>query len=253
MFESFEESRFQASEPTPSAIPVLDAMQSTVQDTVSECEEVQGYSIERVMTICSIARRTAFKYAAEILEVWFWVPEYEFRVNGVYSELALAEIKRRKALGNLENYRSVVHGENTEVIALHQQQQPTEQTVTVDPPVSAIARIQQDRYVVPNFGSDRLAKAQERSNNQRSSLTNTRERVRQALLGLATQTAEDTVAGSLDKQSEREAIYEEAYADGLEELQIRHAAKRDAAADWEAFKAQAMGKPPTGNASSVAS
>jgi hypothetical protein len=101
--------------------------------------------------------------------------------------------------------------------------------------------------MVPNFRSDRLAKAQERSNNQRSSLTNTRDRVRQALLGLATQTAEDTVADSLEKQAEREAIYEEAYADGLEELQIRHAAKRDAAADWEAFKAQAMGKQPVGN------
>ncbi|HEY9607656.1 MAG TPA: hypothetical protein V6C85_39085 [Allocoleopsis sp.] len=66
------------------------------------------------MSICSIARRTAFKYASEVIQTWFWLPEYEFRVNGVYSEFALTELKRRKALGTLDNYRDVVHRENAD-------------------------------------------------------------------------------------------------------------------------------------------
>jgi hypothetical protein len=98
MFEFSNEYTFQASEPSPSASSVRDALQGTMQGTASECSEVQGYSVEQIMDKCSIARRTAFKYAAEVLEVWFWLPEYKFRINGVYSTLALAELKRRKAL-----------------------------------------------------------------------------------------------------------------------------------------------------------
>jgi len=134
MFEFSDEYTSQASEPSPSTSSVRDAVQGTMQGTVSECSEVQGYSVEQIMDKCSIARRTAFKYAAEVLEVWFWLPDYEFRVNGVYSTLALAELKRRKALGSLENYRSVVHRENGEAIATYQQQkQPTQQPTTKQP------------------------------------------------------------------------------------------------------------------------
>lgn len=256
MFESFDESTFQALESIPSATPVsdtpADALHRTARETVSECKEVQGYSIEQIMSICSIARRTAFKYATEVVQTWFWLPEYEFRVNGVYSEFALSELKRRKALGTPENYRSVVHSENEAAIAAYQsKQQPTAQAanteVVEEPTAGTLARIQQDRYVVPSYGSDRLAKAQERRNNQRSSLTNTRERVRQALLNLATQTAEDKSADELDREARHEEIYEESYAEALEELQIKNAAKRDAVADWEEFKRQAMGKGQTPN------
>lgn len=260
MFESFDESMFQASEPTPSATPVQDALhrtlQGTVQESVPKCKEVQGYSIEQIMSICSIARRTAFKYASEVIQTWFWLPEYEFRVSGIYSEFALTELKRRKALGTLDNYRGVIHSENAEAIADYQsKQQSTAQvadTEVVDEPTAGtLARIQQDRYMVSNYGSDRLAKAQERRNNQSSSLANTRERVRQAFLGLATQMAENASADELEKQTRHEEIYEESYAEALEEMQIKNAAKRDAVADWEAFSRQAMGKAHTPNGSNV--
>lgn len=56
MFESFDEFTFQGIEPIPSATPVLDTLQGAVQGTVSECKDVQGYSIEQIMSICSIAR-----------------------------------------------------------------------------------------------------------------------------------------------------------------------------------------------------
>lgn len=238
-----------------------DSLLSDCQGTATETRHtakaeaiLPPYTGKKIQDSLGISERTFYRYLAEIKDAWFWLSEATFREGKGYSSLTLEQMERRNSLSSKDEYVALIHGENAKVIALYQQTepQPIEQTVTVDPPVSAITRIQQDRYMVPNFGSDRLAKAQERSNNQRSSLTNTQERVRQALLGLATQTAEDTIAGSLDKQSEREAIYEEAYADGLEELQIRHAAKRDAAADWESFKAQAMGKQP-GNAPAAVS
>lgn len=137
MFEFSNEYTFQASEPSPSASSVRDALQGTMQGTASECSEVQGYSVEQIMDKCSIARRTAFKYAAEVLEVWFWLPEYEFRINGVYSTLALAELKRRKALGSLENYRNVVHRENGKAIATYQQEKQPTQPPTTKQPIEA--------------------------------------------------------------------------------------------------------------------
>jgi hypothetical protein len=131
MAKDIEASVFEVTDSIPDATPVPDAMQGTMQSTASGCNEVQRYSMEQVMSICSIARRTAFKYAAEILGVWYWLPEYKFRVNGVYSEFALGELKRRKALGNLENYQSVVHSENTDMIALWKaSQQPAPETPT---------------------------------------------------------------------------------------------------------------------------
>jgi hypothetical protein len=116
MAKEIDLSMFEATTSSLSASLMQDTLQGTMQGTASECNEVQGYSIEQVMTICSIARRTAFKYASEVIQTWYWLPEYEFRVNGVYSEFALAELKRRKSLGTPENYRVVVHQENAEAI-----------------------------------------------------------------------------------------------------------------------------------------
>jgi hypothetical protein len=213
-------------------------------------EQMKLYTAEDLRLLFSPdsqTTRTVRDLVAKVREAYHWLDETQFKRGDKFTQFTFDQIKGMKESGlTQKQWIAQIQKQAPKPI-----EQPTEQAVRIDPPVSALTRIQSDRYMVPNFGSDRLAKAQERSNNQRSSLTNTRDRVRQALLGLATQTAEDTVADSLEKQAEREAIYEEAYADGLEELQIRHAAKRDAVADWEAFKAQAMGKPPVENGSSV--
>jgi len=117
MAKETDSSTFKATSSPSSASSMQDTLQGTMQGTVSDCNEGQGYSIDQVMSTCSIARRTAFKYAAEILEVWYWLPEYKFRVNGIYSKFALAELKKRKSLGTPENYRQVTHQENAKAIA----------------------------------------------------------------------------------------------------------------------------------------
>lgn len=264
MFESSDESKLQPLDPIPSATPVQDALHDTMHLIASECSEVQGYSIEQIMTICSIARRTAFKYAAEVLEVWYWLPEYEFRVNGVYSEFALAELKRRKALGNLENYQSVIHRENAEVITQFKasQQQQTEpvveesggqlaKAVSVEV-VPSLVSLQENLYKVGDFGASRLALANERLTQTGQDLNLTLDQTREAMRNLALQKYQTSQADEAEKQQRLNAVYMQAYQEELALIQARNMAREDARMQALQLE-QAMGKVPAPNGSSVAS
>jgi uncharacterized protein YukE len=128
----------------------------------------------------------------------------------------------------------------------------TTEVVEEELPVSEIARIRQDRYHVPNTGSNRLAKAQQTHQMQRSNLQNTRERVQQAFFGLAVQTHENFQAEQLENEAGKEQTFEEAYADELEKIQIENAAREAARADYAAFQEQVrMGNVPAPTASSA--
>ncbi len=269
MAKEIDLSMFEAPPLPSSASTVLSALEDTVQGecihTPTECnaqDESASYSIEQIASICGVARRTAFKYAAEVIEVHFWLKEADFRINGVYNSLALTEIKSRKSHAKLEDYRQAVHAAKAEEIATYQsQQQPeapipqagqlaTTEVVEDEPTVSAIARIRQDRYHVPATGSNRLAKAQQTHQTQRSNLQNTHERVRQAFLGLAVQTHENLQAEQLETEANKEETFERAYSDELERIQIENAAREAARADYAAFQEQVrMGNVPAPTAS----
>lgn len=119
-----------------SASPVIDTLQDTLH---TQCNALEvsaspkpGYAIDEVAQFLGIARRTAFKYASEVLEVWFWLAESEFRNAGIYTELALTELKNRKSFARLDDYRQAVHDANADHIQTIQQQtsqQPTEPAV----------------------------------------------------------------------------------------------------------------------------
>ncbi len=268
MAKEIDSSAFEASELLTSASPVQDtlpdALHSTVHESASECIEVQGYSIEKIMTICNIARRTAFKYASEVLQVWYWKPETDFRVSGFYSELALSEIKRRKGLGTLDAYRGAIHSENEAAIAAYQsRQQPeaaipqagqlaTTEVVGEDPTISEITRIRENRYYVPDSGSNRLARAQETRQTQRFNLNDTRQRVQQAFLGLAVQTHENQQATEIEREADKEQLFEKTYANELERIQVENAAREAARADYAAFQEQVrMGNAHVPTTSSI--
>lgn len=123
MIESFDGSRFQSFEQTSSATPVQDTLHGTLQGTVQEgamhSEQVQGYTIEQITALCRVARRTAFKYAKDLLEVWYWLPESEFRLNGIYTPFALQEMTKLKEMG-LAAYRELTHQQNADAIAASQ-------------------------------------------------------------------------------------------------------------------------------------
>lgn len=131
MSESSDESRSRTSEDTLSATPVPctrpNALQGTVQDSVMHSGKVQSYTIEQITALCGIARRTAFKYAKDLLEVWYWLPESEFRVNGIYTPFALQEMGKLKEMG-INAYRELIHRQNAD------QLQTSQPEVTIESP-----------------------------------------------------------------------------------------------------------------------
>jgi len=135
MAKDIDLTTFETSTASASTSLVHHALQGTVQ---AECihipiefnaqQESASYSIEQIVSICGVARRTAFKYAAEVIEVHFWLKEADFRVNGAYNELALNEIKNRKSYAKLEDYRQAVHDANADLLQTIQQQTPKQPT-----------------------------------------------------------------------------------------------------------------------------
>ncbi len=219
-----------------------------------------------------------FKTTDRSIQNWYgivataynWLPESELKTgtgkNTRYTSLCIAkmtELKAARDAGQTANdWIASVQQQNAEEIAAHQsQQQPeapqtgqlaTTEVVEEEPTVSAIARIQQDRYHVPATGSNRLARAQETRQSQRFNLNDTRQRVQQAFLGLAVQTHENEQAKEIEREADKEQTFEEAYADELERIQIENAAREAARADYAAFQEQVrMGNAHAPTASSA--
>jgi hypothetical protein len=131
MSKEIDLSTFEATALPSSASPVNDTLQGTLHTQCNAQEESaspkEGYSIDEVAQILGIARRTAFKYASEVLEVWHWLDESEFRKTGIYTEFALTELKTRKTFARLDDYRQAVHEANRDRI-----QQPIEAEIEDD-------------------------------------------------------------------------------------------------------------------------
>jgi hypothetical protein len=129
MSKEIDSSTFEATTPPSSASPVINTLQGTLYTQCnaleSDASPKQAYTIDEVAQILGIARRTAFKYASEVLEVWFWLSEAEFRKVGIYTEFALTELKNRKSFARLDDYRQAVHDANVDRIQ-QTLQQPTE-------------------------------------------------------------------------------------------------------------------------------
>jgi len=141
MAKEIDLSSFEANTVSASASPVNDTLQAQMHTHCNALEASastkEGYSIDEVAQILGIARRTAFKYASEVLEVWFWLDEVEFRKTGIYTEFALIELKSRKSFARLDDYRHAVHEANRDCIQAIEQ--PTEPAVNT----SALARFVQ--------------------------------------------------------------------------------------------------------------
>jgi hypothetical protein len=71
MAKEIDLSMFEATTSSLSASLMQDTLQGTMQGTASECNEVQGYSIEQVMTIClsqgELLSSTLLKYTDLVL------------------------------------------------------------------------------------------------------------------------------------------------------------------------------------------
>ncbi len=141
MAKEIDSSSFETNTVSASARPVTDTLQAQVHTQCNaqqaSASSKEGYSIDEVAQNLGVARRTAFKYASEVLEVWFWLDEAEFRKTGIYTEFALTELKSRKSFARVDDYRQAVHEANSD--RLEAIEQPIEPAVNI----STLARFVQ--------------------------------------------------------------------------------------------------------------
>jgi hypothetical protein len=110
-----------------------------------------------------ITERTVFKYANRILEAWHWLPESEFRSNGIYTRRALEAMQELKSCKNASEYVSKVARENqkpqqankTSTSALV----PTRHTEALE---TKLATIQRNTTALNLSVQDRIAAIKER-------------------------------------------------------------------------------------------
>jgi hypothetical protein len=248
------------------------------RETVPEVRESGDEGKTSMKSAVELAKD--FKTSDRSIQNWYgivttaysWLPEAELKTgtgkNTRYTALCIAkmgELKAARDAGQTANdWIASIQQQNAEAIAAYQsQQQPeapipqagqlaTTEVVEDEPTISAIARVRENRYYVPDSGSNRLARAQETRQSQRFNLNDTRQRVQQAFLGLAVQTHENQQAKEIEREADKEQTFEEAYADELERIQIENAARETARADYAAFQKQVrMGNVPAPTASSA--
>ncbi|MBD2208084.1 hypothetical protein H6G33_37485 [Calothrix sp. FACHB-1219] len=113
--------------------------------------------------ILGITERTVFKYANRILEAWHWLPESEFRANGIYTQKALDQMQRLKDIGNASEYAQQVAREN------HKPQQATTKTTAAIVPhrqtealETKLATIQKNTTALNISVQDRILAIKER-------------------------------------------------------------------------------------------
>ncbi len=140
MAKEIDSSSFETNTVSASARPVTDTLQAQVHTQCNaqqaSASSKEGYSIDEVAQNLGVARRTAFKYASEVLEVWDWLDEADFRKTGTYTEFALTELKNRKSFARLDDYRQAVHEANADRIQAVQQ--PIEAELVDESPAGMI-------------------------------------------------------------------------------------------------------------------
>lgn len=130
MAKTIDKTEFEVIEFTPSEPALHDALQGTVQgecnaliDSASmHSPQCKGFTIKELAQQLKVAKRTAYKYVKDVIEVWYWLSESEFRSEGIYTQFALDEMLKLKAMKSLDAYRELVQDENA--IAIQQDYKP---------------------------------------------------------------------------------------------------------------------------------
>ncbi|NER47582.1 MAG: hypothetical protein F6J92_12930 [Symploca sp. SIO1A3] len=99
--------------------PECNALDVSAEEKTSECNE---YTIKQIAQELGLSKRSAYKYVKDVIEVWYWLSESEFRSEGIYTQFALSEMLKLKAMKSLEAYRELIHDENA--VAIQQESQP---------------------------------------------------------------------------------------------------------------------------------
>lgn len=113
---------------------------------------------KKIAELLGTTERTVFKYANRILEAWHWLPESEFRSNGIYTRRALEAMQELKSCKNASEYASKVSREN------HKPQQANKTSTSALAPVrhtealeTKLATIQKSTTALNVSVQDRIA------------------------------------------------------------------------------------------------
>ncbi|NET58822.1 MAG: hypothetical protein F6K47_22535 [Symploca sp. SIO2E6] len=93
--------------------PECNALTPSAEEKTSECN---GYTIKQIAQELGLSKRSAYKYAKDVVEVWYWLDESEFRSDGIYTEFALQEMVNLKASKSLDVYRETVRDEYAQTV-----------------------------------------------------------------------------------------------------------------------------------------
>ncbi|NET58984.1 MAG: hypothetical protein F6K47_23425 [Symploca sp. SIO2E6] len=93
--------------------PECNALDVSAEEKSSECN---GYTIKQIAQELGLSKRSAYKYAKDVVEVWYWLDESEFRSDGIYTEFALQEMVNLKASKSLDVYRETVRDEYAQTV-----------------------------------------------------------------------------------------------------------------------------------------
>ena len=86
--------------------------------------DTTGYTVQEMVEKLELSKRTVFRYVKHLINTWYWLPETDFRVNGLYTEFALQEALKLKAT-SFPAYQESVHDEYAETI-----QEPSQPEIT---------------------------------------------------------------------------------------------------------------------------
>ena len=124
MAKTIDTTDFHPIETTSSEPALQAALQCTVQpechahsvSAEEKSSECNGYTIKQIAQELGLSKRSAYKYAKDVVEVWYWLDESEFRSDGIYTEFALQEMVNLKASKSLDVYRETVRDEYAQTV-----------------------------------------------------------------------------------------------------------------------------------------
>ena len=93
--------------------PECNALIESAEEKSSECN---GYTIKQIAQKLGLSKRSAHKYAKDVIDVWYWLPESDFRNEAIYTEFALQQMVNLKASKSLDVYRETVHDEYAQTV-----------------------------------------------------------------------------------------------------------------------------------------
>ncbi|AFZ28615.1 hypothetical protein Cylst_6397 (plasmid) [Cylindrospermum stagnale PCC 7417] len=182
----------------------------TVNSSLNTTEHPTDRSVFTAKDLAAIlesTERTVYKYAAKIIEAWHWLPESDFRVDGIYTAKALEEMKRIKACKNANAYIALIASENQKPVI------PTAKTSNTGKISSALALPTRQTEVLES----RLATIQGNLSAQNISV---QDRVKLALTRISEEKQRTNNNQSALDEARKQQIAMKATQDALEEHEV---------------------------------